>query len=211
MAPTRVGIIGLRAVIQEGYTPGTWGLQHLNSLVASPHYEITAVCNTSTESAQKAIDIHGLSNAKAYGSAEDIAADPNVDLVLVSVDVAKHVVLMEPAIKHRKHVLVEFPVAPTAAEVRELAALAKENGVKVFTGSQARADTVFRKLQKLVKSGEIGDVASSTMIGHIPIVTADGWPYAQRDFLNVDTGISRSKGVLGHSMSPYPSLLSIFD
>ena len=210
MAPTRVGFIGLRAVIQEGYTPGTWGLQHLNSLVASPHYEITAVCNTTTESAQKAIDIHGLSNAKAYGSAEDIAADPNVDLVLVSVDVAKHVLLMGPAIKHKKHVLVEFPVAPAASEVRELAALAKENGVKVVAGSQARADPIFRKLQELVKSGEIGDVASSTMLGHIPIVTADGWPHVQTDFLDINTGISRSKGVLGHSMSHYPFYFKIF-
>jgi predicted dehydrogenase len=201
MPPTRVGIIGLRAVVQDGYTPGTWGLQHLHSLVASPHYEVTAVCNTTTESAQKAIEVHNLSNARAYGSPEDIAADPNVDLVLVSVDVTKHVFLMEPALKHRKNILVEFPVAPTASEVRELADLAKENGVKVVVGSQARADPVFRKLQELVKTGEIGDVVSTTMVGHIPLVTADGWPHVQRDFLNVDSGISRSKGVLGHSMS----------
>lgn len=207
MAPTRVGIIGLRAVVQEGYTPGTWGLQHLNSLVASPHYEITAVCNTTKESAQKAIEVHGLSKAKAYGSPEDIAADPNVDFILVSVDVSKHVYLMEPALKHKKHVLVEFPVAPTASEVRGLAALAKENGVKVVAGSQARADPIFRKLQELVKTGDIGDVVSTTMVGYIPIVTADGWPHAQAAFLDVETGISRSKGVLGHSMFRSISLL----
>jgi predicted dehydrogenase len=206
MAPTRVGIIGLRAIVQEGYTPGTWGLQHLNSLIASPHYEITAVCNTTTESAQKAINIHGLTNAKAYGSPEDIAADPNVDLVLVSVDVSKHVALMEPALNHKKHVFVEFPVAPTASEVRDLAALAEKNGVKVIAGSQARADPIFRKLQNLIKSGEIGDVVSTTMVGHVPIVTADGWPHIQKDFLDVDTGISRSKGVLGHSMSHFAIL-----
>lgn len=206
MAPTRVGIIGLRAVVQESYTPGTWGLQHLNALAASPHYEVTAVCNTTTESAQKAINVHGLSSAKAYGSPEDIAADPNVDLVLVSVDVAKHVFLMEPALKHKKNVLVEFPVAPTASEVRELAALAKENGVKVVAGSQARADPVFRNLKEQVETGEIGDVVSTTMMGHIPFVAADGWPHAQADFLKVDTGISRSKGVLGHSMSHQPIL-----
>lgn len=118
MAPTRVGIIGLRAVVQDGYTPGTWGLQHLHALVASPHYEVTAVGNTTKESAQKVIEVHNLFNAKAYGSPEDIAADPNVDLVLVSVDVNKHVVLMEPALKQKKNILVEFPVAPTSRSWR---------------------------------------------------------------------------------------------
>ena len=209
MAPIRVGIIGLRAVVQEGYTPGTWGLQHLHALVASPHYEVTAVCNTTTESAQRAIDIHGLSNAKAYGSPEDIAADPNVDWVLVSVDVAKHVFLMSPALKHKKNVLVEFPVAPTASEVRKLVALAKENSVKVVAGSQARADPISKKLHELVKTGEIGDVVSTTMVGHIPLVTADGWPHVQKDFLDVNTGISRSKGVLGHSMLHQPILFGL--
>lgn len=209
MAPTRVGIIGLKAVIQDGYTPGTWGLQHLKTLSESPYYEITAVCNSTVESAQRAIDIHGLSSAKAYGSPEDIAADPNVDLVLVSVDVSKHVELMKPAIAHKKHVFVEFPVAPTSSEVRELTALAKENGIRVVSGTQARADPIFRKLRELLKQGEIGDVVSTAMVGHIPIVTADGWPHAQRDFLDVKTGISRSKGVLGHSMSPQPTFLEI--
>jgi predicted dehydrogenase len=206
MAPIRVGIIGLKAVVQDGYTPGTWGLNHLNSLVASPHYEVTAVCNSTTESAQKAIGIHNLPNAKAYGSPEDIAADPNVDLVVVSVEVDKHVSLIEPALKHKKHVFSEFPVAPTASEVRKLVDLANENGVKIIVGSQARADPVLRKLQDLVKTGEIGDVVSTTMVAHIPFLLTDGWPLIQKDFVDVNTGMSRSKGVFGHSM-PHKSMM----
>lgn len=199
MAPTRVGIIGLKAVLQEGYTPGTWGLQHLNSLVASPNYEIVAVCNSTVESALKAIEVHKLTNAKAYGSPEDIASDPNVDLVAVVVDCNKHYGLMKPALQHKKDVLVEFPVSTTAAKVHELAGLAKANGSRIAVGAQARADPAFRMLKQLIQNGEIGHLVSSAMIGQIPIVTADGWPHAQIDFLDVKSGISRARGVLGHS------------
>lgn len=199
MAPIRVGIIGLKAVVQEGYTPGTWGLQHLKALVASPYYEVVAVCNSSAESAQKAIDLHEIPNARAYGSPEEIACDSNVDLVLVSVHCDRHYELMVPAIKNKKDIYVEFPVAPTPDEVSELAELAKQNGVKIAVGAQARADPAFKKVRSLVKSGEIGDIISSSMQGYIPIVTADGWPHAQAGFLEKDSSISRAKGVLGHS------------
>lgn len=196
--PIRVGVIGLKAVVQDAYTPGTWGLQHLKALDASPHYEVTAVCNQNVESAQKAIDIHKIANARAYGSAEDIARDPNVDMILVSVWCDKHYELMIPAIEHKKDIYVEFPVAPTPAEVNELAQLARQNGVKVAVGAQARADPAFRKVRDLITRGEIGDVVSSSMMGYIPVVTADGWPHAQREFLNKDSSISRARGVLGH-------------
>lgn len=198
MAPTRVGIIGLKAVIQQHYTPGTWGLQHLKSLSVSPHYTIVAVCNTTVASAQNAINVHNLQNAKAYGNAEDIASDPDVDLVLVCVDVAQRYKLLEPVLRWKKHAYIEFPAGNDAVEVRKLAELAEEKGVKVVVGAQGRADPAFTKMRNLVADKEIGEVVSTTLTGTIPIVTADGWPHAQTAFLDIKSGISRARGVLGH-------------
>ena len=60
-------------------------------MLASPHYQIVAVANSSVESAQASIDAHKLgTSVKAYGTPSDIANDPNVDLVLVSVNVVHH-------------------------------------------------------------------------------------------------------------------------
>lgn len=202
MSPIRVGIIGLGAVVKEGFSRGTWGLQHVKSLTASPHYEIVAVCNSSVESAQKSIGVHKLTNAKAYGSAEDIARDPNVDMVLVVVDCGKHYQLMKPALENGKDVYVEFPVAQTASQVCELSALAKKNGSKIVVGAQAQAEPAFAAVQKLVKSGEIGDLISSSMLGQFPFITADGWLNTMSDFLDVTTGINRGRGVFGHSVLP---------
>lgn len=110
MPPTRVGIIGLNST-SEGSILGAWGVQaHLRSLQGLPGlYEIVAVANSTVESSQKSIDFHKLpATTKAYGSPEDIAADPNVELVVVSVEVRKHYQLAMPALKHKKAVFVEW-------------------------------------------------------------------------------------------------------
>lgn len=74
MAPVRVGIIGLSVKT-------TWAsAAHLPYLKnGNGKYEITALCNSSTESAQSAIEFHDLpSTTKAYGNPQDLANDPNV-------------------------------------------------------------------------------------------------------------------------------------
>ncbi len=72
---------------------------HLPSLLASPHYEIVALCNSTVKSAEESIEYHKLgSNVKAYGSPEDIAKDPKVELVVVSVNITKHYEIAKPAL-----------------------------------------------------------------------------------------------------------------
>ncbi len=64
MAPIRVGFIGLGA---KGWARGA----HLPYLKDSGKYAITAICNTSVESAKKVVELYGLPPAtKAYGKPE---------------------------------------------------------------------------------------------------------------------------------------------
>lgn len=78
MAPIRVGIIGLSKAAKTSWA----GSAHLPYLIASNgKYEIKALCNSSKESAQKAIDGFNLpSSTKAYGNPQDLANDPEVRL-----------------------------------------------------------------------------------------------------------------------------------
>lgn len=112
MSPIRVGFIGLGKASNPS-SPGAWGsLAHLPSLVASPHYEISAVSNSSFESAKSAIAFHKLpSTTKAYGSAQDLADDPDLDLIICSVKVTHHYDLIKPALLAGKDVFVEWPLA----------------------------------------------------------------------------------------------------
>jgi predicted dehydrogenase len=139
MAPIRVGIICLGS---SGTTiKGNWGVAaHLRSIQGlADEYEIVAVANSTVESAQGSVETHKLAKStKAYGNPEDIAADPNVELVVVSVEVRKHYFLTMPALSHKKDIFVKWPLAANMAEAEELTKLAAVNGVKTMVGLQAR-------------------------------------------------------------------------
>ena len=81
----RLGIIGLSA------DPGAWAsMAHLAPLKSdklSKQYAITALATSSPESAKASAKVHGVAEGKAYSQPEDIAKDPDVDMVVVSVKV----------------------------------------------------------------------------------------------------------------------------
>ncbi|KAK4063673.1 hypothetical protein Trihar35433_8381 [Trichoderma harzianum] len=140
MAIIRVGLIGLTPAQEFASTRSWTALGHLPSLLQSPSYEIVALANSSVESAKRSIEAHNLpSTTKAYGSPEDIANDPEVDLIVVSVRVQKHYELIKPALLKNKKVFVEWPLGANLNEVEELTQLANSHGVQNAVGLQARS------------------------------------------------------------------------
>lgn len=139
MAPIRVGLIGLAAADTPGRM-GSWGVfAHLRSIQALSEFELVAVANSSVDSAQRSIDFHKLpATVKAYGNPEDIAADANVDLIVVSVKVSKHLSLAMPALEHKKSVFVEWPLGASVAEAEKLTRIASAQGVRTMVGLQGR-------------------------------------------------------------------------
>lgn len=106
-SPICVGIIGLGRGSGTIKGPGLWAASaHIPYLTASTHYKITAVSNSTVSSAQKSIDHYHLGpDVKAYGSPEDLANDPDIDLIVVTVRVAKHYALTKPALLAGKDLL----------------------------------------------------------------------------------------------------------
>jgi predicted dehydrogenase len=105
--PIRVGIIGLSAQ-QDACTSSA----HIGPLRAnlSPEYTVTAVATSSPASAAAAAKQWGLPASKAYSSAEAIAHDPDVDLVVVGVKLPVHKELALPALKAGKDSLWNGPL-----------------------------------------------------------------------------------------------------
>lgn len=198
MAPIRVGIIGLAGKDSPGYVNGEWGVKHFKALQHLPAYEIVAVCNSTLESSTKSIAFHKLdaSVVKAYGSPKDLAADPNVDLVVVTVSAKHHFDLAKPAIEAGKDVYVEFPLAPSVEVAEELHELAKKKGVKTISGTQAVSEPVMSKLREIIP--EIGDVVNTVMVGASPLDVSMGWPEAAAGLLELNHEVSRIVIVLGH-------------
>jgi len=104
-------------------------------------------------------------SVKTYGDPQELADNKEVELVVCSVRVDRHLPTISPALKAGKDVYVEWPLGKSAAEARELLALKSKYGVKHATvGLQARVSPIIKKLKDLVEEGSIGKVLSSTWL-----------------------------------------------
>ncbi|KAI8629729.1 NAD-binding Rossmann fold oxidoreductase family protein [Xylariaceae sp. FL1651] len=209
MAPIRVGFIGLSS---SGWARGA----HLPYLQNGGKYEIVAICNSSAKSAQDAIALYNLpSSVKAYGDPEELAKDPNVELVVCSVRVDKHLPTIAPSLKAGKNVFVEWPLGKNLAEAKELLRLKNEAGVKTAdVGLQARQDPVIATIKQLVDSGKIGKVLNSTWTGQGENggqTVNEGYEYlSQREYGGnlVTIHFGHFIDYVQHGQSSFPLLLS---
>ncbi|KAK6085911.1 oxidoreductase family protein [Seiridium cupressi] len=161
MAPIRTAVIGLSSNAVTNWANRAH-LPYLLSPKGRSKFEIIALCNSSVDAAKKAVRAFDLApETRAYGSPEDLAADPDVQLVVVSTRVDKHYETALPSLKTGKNVYVEWPLAENLARAEELAQLAKEKGVKTVVGLQGRFTPPLIKLRELIASGRIGKVLSS--------------------------------------------------
>ncbi|RYP48897.1 hypothetical protein DL768_005259 [Monosporascus sp. mg162] len=209
MAPTGVGIIGLST--GTSLAAGTWGAAaHLPAIRALKDYEIVAVANSTVESAQRSIDFHGLSGAKAYGDPADIAQDPRVELVVVSVAVGKHFMLAKPALENKKSVLVEWPLGASIAESEELVKLATANGVETIVGVQARVDPLIVKVKELVASGKIGRILSTSVMINSSEMPTDRWFPGADYILDIKSGGNEFHIFFGHFLDSFVHVLGGF-
>ncbi|CAM1510623.1 Fc.00g009580.m01.CDS01 [Cosmosporella sp. VM-42] len=213
MSPTRVGLVGLSPNGATTTQLSNWGvLAHMKPILHSPKYELVAVCNSSVESARKSIAFHRLPDTvKAYGSPEDLANDPNVDLVVVSVNVGKHFILTKPALLKNKQVIVEWPLGASLQEAEELTQLAKQQGVKTAVGLQFRADPLIAKVKKLVEGGSIGKITSSVAWGCSSVLPADVWIAEATYYLDMKSGGNEYNIYFGHFLDAFTSVLGDFE
>ncbi|WP_415951986.1 Gfo/Idh/MocA family oxidoreductase [Streptomyces sp. KLOTTS4A1] len=81
-----------------------------------------------------------------------------LDLIVIASPNKTHVPVATAALKAGLPVVVDKPIAGTAAEARELAALADERGLVLSVFQNRRWDNDFLTLRKLLAEGELGDI-----------------------------------------------------
>ncbi|MFI7036809.1 Gfo/Idh/MocA family protein [Microbispora rosea] len=155
--PIGVGIIGLGAA-------GSWAERsHLPALRAVPGYELRALSTSSKESAERSGHRHGV--ARTFGTAAELAACDEVDLVVVAVKVPHHRDLVRTALSAGKSVLCEWPLGNGLAEAEDMARHARDRAVPTVVGLQARSHPALAYLRDLVADGYVGEVLSTTVVG----------------------------------------------
>ncbi len=94
----------------------------------------------------------------AYGSYEALLADPDIDVVYISLPNSLHAEWTVRAAQAGKHVLCEKPLAISLDEVDAISDAASKNGVQVAEAFMYRHHPQTLKVQELVASGALGEV-----------------------------------------------------
>ncbi|NEC29704.1 Gfo/Idh/MocA family oxidoreductase [Streptomyces sp. SID8111] len=146
--PLRVGLVGYGLAGSVFHAP---------LIDATEGLVLDTVVTSHPERQQQARD--AFPDVRVAASADELfdRAD-ELDLVVVASPNRTHVPLATTALKAGLPVVVDKPLAGTAAEARELAALAEERGLLLSVFQNRRWDNDFLTLKKLVADGELGDV-----------------------------------------------------
>ena len=119
---------------------------------------VTAIASRGLARAREAADSLGI--ATAYGSYEELLADPDIDAVYNPLPNHLHVPWTIKAAEAGKHVLCEKPISLTAAEAETLIAVRERTGVKIGEAFMVRSHPQWLRLRALLDEGRIGELRS---------------------------------------------------
>ena len=123
-----------------------------------PEVESTAIAARDPERARAYAKEYGF--RKAYGSYEELLADPEVELVYIALPHSHHCRWTLETLKAGKHVLCEKAFAVNEAEAREMIALSEEKGLLLAEAIWTRYLPSRKMIDDLIKGGAIGEVLS---------------------------------------------------
>jgi predicted dehydrogenase len=145
-AQLRVAVIGC----------GHWGPNHIRVFDEQARSSVLACADLNTARLERIRArfprVHTTTDAFA------LFADPAVDAVVIATPTATHFELARAALRAGKHVLVEKPLATSAAEAVELCNLARTCGRVLMVGHVFLFNGGILKLRELIAAGELGEV-----------------------------------------------------
>lgn len=118
--------------------------------------EVTGLLGSSKEGGQKRAD--ALRLPKAYGSLEELLAEPGLDCVHITTPNYLHKPMVEAAITAGKHIVCEKPLAMDSSEGEHLLALAEKAGIVHATNFNFRFYPLCREARSMVQGGNLGAI-----------------------------------------------------
>ncbi|MCM1328946.1 MAG: Gfo/Idh/MocA family oxidoreductase [Ruminococcus sp.] len=95
---------------------------------------------------------------KSYGSYEELAADPNVDIVYIASPMSCHRDNVKLCFEHGKNVLCEKSITVNSAQLGELVKIAKEKNLFFMEAMWTKCLPAFLKAKEWVRTGKIGEI-----------------------------------------------------
>jgi phthalate 4,5-cis-dihydrodiol dehydrogenase len=143
--PLKLGVIGL----------GRAFTLMLPTFASHPLIKMVAATDPRADARERFADEFG---ARVFEDAEALCADPSVQAVYVASPHQFHVDHVKLAAKHRKHVLVEKPMALSVDDCREMIAAAAKAGTRLLVGHSHSYDLPYLRARDMIQSGAYGRV-----------------------------------------------------
>jgi predicted dehydrogenase len=145
-------------------TPVRWGIlstadinrKLLAGAALSPGVEVVAVGSRELGRAQAFAAEHGI--PEAYGSYEELLADPSVEAVYIPLPNTLHCEWSIRALEAGKHVLCEKPMSSSPAEVEAAFDASERTGYLLTEAFMYRHHPQARRLVQLIAEGAIGEL-----------------------------------------------------
>jgi predicted dehydrogenase len=131
--------------------------------------DVAAIASRDLAKAQAAAGKLGI--PKAFGSYEELLADPEIDAVYNPLPNHLHVPWTVRAAEAGKHVLCEKPIAMNVAATRQLIAVRDRTGRQIQEAFMVRGHPQWILAHRLVREGRIGTLRS--MLGHFSYFNDD--------------------------------------
>ncbi len=146
MHKVRIAIIGAGAVSDYHHVPG---------IKIDPRAELVSICDPNEQLlAQRQTD---WGPTKAVTNYEDVAADPQVDAVIIATPNFTHYPIALACIEAGKHVMCEKPLGLDFSQAAEMSRAAREQGLHHMTAFTYRFAPAMRYVKHLVADGALGE------------------------------------------------------
>jgi predicted dehydrogenase len=136
---------------------------HARAVLEHPGAELCAAASWRGPSLARLAERHGI--PRTTTDWRELAADPEVDAVVIGTPNALHAEQAVACLEAGKHVLVEKPMARSLAEADAMLAAAARSGARLMVAHCWRFHTDVLALRARVAAGELGEVVKTRSYG----------------------------------------------
>jgi predicted dehydrogenase len=155
MKKIKIGLIGAGNIMKT---------RHLPALAANADkFEILGIVNIREDKAKEVAEQFNIPNYSGYERYTDLNNlewFKDVEAVIIAIPPKEHYAMVKQCLILNKHILVEKPFVTIVEEGQELLNLAKEKNLIIAVNHNFQYSLSFSRLQKLVDSGELGEIKS---------------------------------------------------
>ena len=142
----RCGVIGTGAI----------GIGHLLSLNSCPRAAAVAVAETNPQRAKEATERFKI--PRSYNDYRELLDQPDIDAVTIATPNHLHAEMAIEALKARKHVLIEKPLATNLKDATRIIETAKKTKRTLMVGQNFRFNRYTQMAKMIIDRGELGEI-----------------------------------------------------